>query len=206
MDEYTPEGAGPDPTLEEPTAELEHDEPSSNGSATTPIEPSSIFEDLREAYAEATDERRITIPIVPGRYHGNLAARYRPGPWSDYRKRAERVMRKGGGEEAELRFASQTMAQCVETILYRPADSAELIPMAEASPEWRGGPPVRYDERLLMVATTGIQHPPRNDWEIVRALFRNEAALTDHFVTLDAWLKEAIPSDDEDEDDRVRPT
>lgn len=165
--------------------------------------PGSVFDALRESYEAATEERRITISITPGRFKGNLAARYKPGPWSDYRKRAERVMRKGGGEEAELSFAASTMVQCCETILFRPSDASELVPMAEANHEWRGGSPVVYDRRLA--EALAIEPIPASSIEICRMVFRNPAALTDHFVTLDAWLKEAIASDDEGEDD-VPPT
>lgn len=203
------------PTTETPTVELDPEvRPDRNGgdeidpeARPSQIEPSSIFDDLREQYHEATEDRRITIPIAPGRFHGNLAARYRPGPWSDYRRRAERMMRRGGGsEEAELQFAAQTLVQCCETILYRPTDATELVPMHEANPIWRGGEPVRYDDRLAQAV--GIDPSPGSATAICRLVFRNPAALNDHFVTLDAWLKEAIGSDEEDEDEggRVPPT
>jgi hypothetical protein len=171
-----------DPTLEHPTAE---------------IEPASVFDELREAYQEATEERRITIAIAPGRFSGNLAARYRPGPWADYRRRAERAFRRGGNEEAELQFAAATIVQCCETILYRPSDSSELMPMAETNPAWRGGEPVRYDDRLAQAV--GLDPIPGTAQSICRLVFKNPAALNDHFVTLDAWLKESIASDDEEE-------
>jgi hypothetical protein len=179
-----------DPTLEHPTVEEERE----NGN---PAEPASVFDELREAYQESNEERRITIAIAPGRFSGNLAARYKPGPWSDYRKRAERAFRRGGSEEAELQFASATIVQCCETILYRPADSSELMPMADSNPAWRGGEPVRYDERLA--SAIGIDPIPGHAQAICRLVFKNPAALNDHFVTLDAWLKESIASDDEEE-------
>lgn len=179
-----------DPTLETPTADL--------------AQPGSVFDALREQYQEATEDRRITIPIAPGRFGGNLAARYKPGPWSNYRKRAERTFRSGGGEEAELQFAAATMVQCCETILYRPTDTADLVPMAEVNSAWRGGEPVRYDERLAQAV--GLDPIPGHAAAICRLVFKNPAALNDHFTTLDAWLKEAISSDDDDEGDALPPT
>ncbi len=189
-------------TVEPPTRELAPDEDEERN-GDSPFTPSSVFEGLREAYAEPGEERRITIQIAPGRFGGNLAARYKPGPWSDYRKRAERVLRQGGGEEAELQFAASTMVQCCETILFRPTDNSELIPMAEANPVWRGEAPVVFDHRLA--EAVGIEPVPGSQTAICRLVFKNPAALQDHFITLDAWLKEAIASDDEDED-AERPT
>jgi hypothetical protein len=196
--------------MEEPTAEIatgeldpdarpERDEPS-NGEVA-----SSVFDELREQYADATEERRITIPIRPGRYNGNLAVRCGPGDWTDYRKRAERIFGKGRrDEEAELTFAAQTFVNCADTILFRPTDATELLPMHETLAEWRGGEPVRFDARLAQALK--IEPVPRSSTAICRLVF-GKGALTDAFATLDAFLKEAIPGDEEeDEDGSDRPT
>lgn len=200
----------PDPTAdaEEQTRELEAEEGSGNGNGVT---PPSVFEELQEQYEAAQKESTITIPVAPGRFKGNLAVRYRRDPgWSDYRKKAEKMFRKGGNEQTERAFAASVMVACCDQILFRPADSAELLPMQSVNPAWRGQEPVRFDDRLAEAVFPEEQRPkPGADPKtIVRLLFgADSGALDDHFLTLDAWLKEAIASDeDEEAEERQRPT
>lgn len=191
-------GAGHDPAQVEVAPDYN---PNENGA--TLGTPSSIFDGLRRSYQETQEDRRKTIQIVPGRFGGNLAVRYKPGPWTNYRKRAERAMNKGGGEEAELRFAADTMVECIETIMFRANDGEELKPLDEANPEWTGSP-VLWDNRLA--EAVGVSPIPGSNAAICRAVFLNAAALNAHFTTLDAWLKESIPSDGEDDEDAAPPT
>lgn len=185
----------------ERTQELEPEvEPEGNGHSVT---PPSVFEELREQFDAATQERRLTIPIAPGRFGGNLAVRYHPGPWSDYRRKAERHFRKGSNEAVERAFAASVMVECCDSILYRPSDGTDLLPMAEVNPAWRGQEPVRFDDRLAEAVFPPDKRPKpgTSPTTICRLLFGESGALDDHFLTLDAWLKEAIASDEDDEDE-----
>jgi hypothetical protein len=176
--------------------EDEHADQASNG-----VVPDSNFERLQKQYADSEEEKRKTILIAPGRFESNLGVRCKKGPWKDYRKRAEKLFdRGGGGTEAELRFAATTFVTCCETILYRPTDDGGLLPLHECRGAWKNGDPIGFDARLaeaLGIELTGAESAS----EICRLVFKNPAALNDAFTTLDAWLKDAIPSDGEEEDE-----
>ena len=165
-------------------------------------ETPSVLDDLRRAYQESGEERRTILPILPGRFGGNLAARIRPIPWTDQRKKARRIARQGATEESELDFAAATIAQATEEILVRNLDTGELEPMADTVDEWNGVP-VRFDDRLARVL--GIDNPPRASRSICRLVFKNPAALNDFYVEVNNFLTESSPGDDEDEDEE-RPT
>jgi hypothetical protein len=193
-----------DPTLEEEHEELA----AGNGHGPT---PDSIFEELQAEYARSAVDRTKTIQIAPGRYKGRLAVRLRPTEeiWKDYRKRAERMESRGGGVQAMLDFAATTIVQCCETILYRPTDEAELLPMHECTAKWSQQQPIKFDERLceaMGIALAGDEKAT----QICRLVFKTDGALDEAFTTADAWLKEQIPSDvaedGEEEGDAVRPT
>lgn len=202
-DDPTPGGVDdpvePDPTPDPDPTPAEPQEPTS-------VEPPSVFERLQEQYAQASAERRTTIPIVPGRFSGNLAARYKPVDWEQIRKRIRRAAKGGMTEEDELNYGAAVIAEACETILIRLEDGGPLVPMHKAYSKWRDGEPVCFDERLCEALGVEI-NPGYNAAAICRLVFKNPAALNDHFADLDAWLKEAVPDDDEgDGDSGERPT
>jgi hypothetical protein len=179
------------------------------GNGAGPV-PDTVFEDLQADYARSAVDRTKTILIAPGRYKGRLAVRLRPTEeiWKDYRKRAERMESRGGGVQAMLDFAATTIVQCCETILFRPTDEAELLPMHECTAKWSQSQPVKFDDRLceaMGIALAGGEKAT----QICRLVFKTDMALDEAFTTADAWLKEQIPSDvgeGEEEGDSVRPT
>lgn len=162
--------------------------------------PPTILDRLRRQYAEADDERRLTLPVLPGRFDGALQARYQPVDWDEVRKRARRYARRGGsGRETELNYAASVIAQACEMILIRPAEGAEHVPVHEYVPEFRGAGPVGFDPRLCSML--GIIDPPPNAPSIVRLVFKNEGALIEHYQDVESFLTEQTPGDEEDDEE-----
>jgi hypothetical protein len=161
--------------------------------------PDSVFEDLQADYARSAVDRTKTILVAPGRYKGRLAVRLRPTEeiWKDYRKRAERMESRGGGVQAMLDFAATTIVQCCETVLYRPTDESELLPMQECTAKWAGSQPVRFDDRLCEAMGIPLVGGEKAT-QICRLVFKTDGALDEAFLVADAWLKEQIPSDVKD--------
>lgn len=200
--------------LDEPTQELptesfpappEPPQEPREADETVISEPSSVFETLGRQYAQSTEDRRETFPLLPGRFHGNLAVRVRPVDPSERKKKVRRLMKRGGiTDEAEIQYAATLIAEATESILVRMQDGADYVEAHTISPEL-GDEPVRFDKRLGIVIPplgqllTGSESPAT----IVRLLFKNVDALDAFYVELDQWLKEATPADDEDEE---RPT
>jgi hypothetical protein len=185
---------------------LDGEEMADDLAATNGVAPPPVFERLQKAYEEAGVDRRTTLPIVPGRFGGNLAARYRPVDWERIRRKIKRAARGGMTEEDELNYGASVIAEACETILIRLEDGAALVPLHRAYSKWRDSDPVRFDERLC--EAIGINYNPGlNAAAVCRLVFKNPQALNDHFAELDAWLKEAVAGDDEDEDGtEERPT
>lgn len=188
----------------EPQAAAPQADPEAGPPAPDPASPAapppSNLERLKEQYEAATEDRHTTIQIAPGRFSGNLAARYRPIPWTNTRKQARKAARGGFSEDSELNYAAGQLAKACETILIRMEEGGDFIPMHEANERWRDGQPVRYDSRLCEALgidlTTGLSPSA-----IVRLVFKHPHALNAHFVEFDQWLKEQQGSDDDEDED-----
>jgi hypothetical protein len=186
-------------------------EPPREGVEETAVaEPPSVFDQLGRDYASATEDRRETFAILPGRFHGNLFMRAKPVDPIKRKKKVRRIAKTGISDEAEARFAAELIAESCECILVRLGDGEDPIPANEVPNSGLGDEPVRFDQRLGKVVPplgeilTGNESPAA----IVRLLFKNMDALDGFFVELDQWLKESSPTEggDEDEDGAERPT
>lgn len=172
-------------------------------------EPPSVFEDLGRQYVQSTEDRRETFPLLPGRFHGNLAVRVRPVDPAKRKKKVRKLMRRGGiSDEREVQYAADLIAEATECIMVRLGDDEDYTPAHLVPNSGLGDEPVRFDQRLGKVIPplgellTGGESPAT----IVRLLFKNVDALDGFYVELDQWLKEATPEDDDDEDSAERPT
>lgn len=164
---------------------------------TSSIVPPSVLETLAEQAQEGGNpERRKTLPILPERFSGNLAARYMPADWDKIRKEAKRRARRG--DKDDVSFMAYQVAMACEEILIRPKPGADFLPMGEAM----GRAPIRFDPDLLTIlklyeAVPGVPEPRPED--CVRVLFRNKEALMAHLQELTAWQREEGDGDDEDD-------
>jgi hypothetical protein len=165
-------------------------------------EPPSVFEELGKAYDGATEDRRETFPILPGRFKGNLAMRARPVDSAKRKKKVRRMMKRGGiTDEAEAQYAASLIADACDSILVR-LNEGEDYKDAHTISEELGTDPVRFDQRLGKVIPplgrilTGNEQPAT----IVRLLFKNMEALDGFYVELDQWLKEASPTESDEDD------
>lgn len=197
------EGQSPAPASLAEDAAREHDlptqaDPIPNGNGHAP----SVLDALRRQYADADQERRTTLLIVPGRFQGNLAARYKAVPWSEQRRKIRQAAKAGESEEAELNYGAGVIVDACEEILVRPEPGKPLVPMHLAVDDFKGGEPVRYDPRLAKAL--GIDPAGLDPVGVCRMVFANPAALNQHFAEVDAFLREAVGG--EDEDDEERPT
>lgn len=171
-------------------------------------EPPSVFEQLGRDYAQATGDRRETFAILPGRFHGNLAMRAKPVDPTKRKKKVRRIAKTGITDEAEARYAAEIIADACECILVRLADGEDPVPAHEVPNAGLGGEPVRFDQRLGKVVPslgeilTGDESPAA----IVRLLFKNLDALDAFYGELDQWLKEASPTEDDEEGEGQRPS
>jgi hypothetical protein len=159
----------------------------------------SVLDALRKQYAEADGERRTTLMIVPGRFDARLAARYRPVPWDDQRRKIRQAAKQGDSAEAELNYGAELIAEACEEILIRTADGRPLLPMHTEVAQFKGGEPVRYDQRLC--TALGIDGEDLDAKAIVRLVFKNPQALNQHYAELDAFQREAVTGDEEDDAD-----
>jgi hypothetical protein len=142
--------------------------------------------------------------IVPGRFNSALAARYKPIPWTEQRKRIRAMAKRGESEETELNYGAGIIAEACEEILVRAEDGGELIPLRDAAKEF-AGEPVRYDGRLCRLL--GIEGGEElRAPAICRLVFRNPQALNAHFAELEAWLREGTVDDEDEDGEGVRPT
>lgn len=169
--------------------------------------PPSNLDLLRSQYEAATEDRRTVIPIAPGRFNGNLAARYKPVEWSNTRKSARRAAKGGFSEDSELNYAAGQLVKACDAILIRMHDGEDFVPLHQARPGL-SDQPIRYDHRLAEVL--GIDAAPTlTATAICRLVFKFPDALNAHYVEFDAWLKEQTDADDDDdepEDVADRPT
>jgi hypothetical protein len=196
-----PDETGAPPSTDDAQKQLE-DPSGSNGDAGFAADPLPVIETLREQYAKASEDRRETIPITPGRFNSLLGARYRPVDYGERRKRLRRLGRGGITDESELQYQAAIIAEACESIMLRPEPGADYVEAHTLVSGWKDGPPVRYDARLcelLKIELHGGERGPT----IARLVFKNPSALEDHFVNLDAWMKEAMASEGDEED---RPT
>jgi hypothetical protein len=179
------------------------EEPREGEQETKIAEPPSVFEELGRNFAEVTEDRREIFPILPGRFHGNLSMRARPVDPTKRKKKVRRIAKTGITDEAEARYAAEIIAEACDTILVRLKDGEDPIPAHEIPNSGLGDEPVRFDQRLGKVVPslgeilTGSESPAA----IVRLLFKgNLDALDGFYVELDQWLKEASPTEADDED------
>lgn len=178
---------------------------------TVVSEPPSIFEQLGEQYAEVSADRREVMQILPGRFNGNLAIRVRPVDPKKRKKRVRRIAKRGINDEIEANYAASIIAEATEAVLVRMADGEDYIEAQQVPNAGLGEDPVRFDQRLgKVVPKLGeVLTGSETDTGIVRLLFRNIEALESFYLDLDLWLKEAAPSEDDDEDEtegEERPT
>lgn len=167
--------------------------------ATERLQGPSVLDTLREAYHEADAERSTVLMIVPGRFNSALAARYRPIPWTEQRRRIRRMAKQGDSEETELNYGAGLIAEACEEILVRTEAGGPLKPLHEVVPEF-AGQPVRYDARLCQ--TLGIEHRDgMRGPQVCRLVFNNPQALNQHFAELEAFLREGAVDDEDEEGD-----
>lgn len=188
--------AAPDPVAEAQGGAEKAAEPTSNGHA-----PPSVLDTLRTQHAARTSDRRKVVMILPGRHRSMLAARYKPIPWNDQRRKVRKFQAQGDNEETELNYGAGVLVEACVEILVREAPGAPLKPMHEVVAEFEGDEPVRYDARLA--TALGIDPKGLDSVAICRLVFNNPSALNAHFAELDAWQREAT---EDDEDDADRPT
>lgn len=195
-----PSGAPPegsDPAT--PPEEARTAEDTTPGSPPVKAPPTNLAK-LRSQYETARGDRRETIPIAPGIYGGNLAARYHPIEWSETRKKVAKLQRKGASDEQALNFAASCLVKACETIMFRPDDDSELVPMAEITPELAAGSPIRFDSRLaeaIGIELTGTE----KDTAICRLIFTDPNILDSHFTQFDLWLRGLVGGDDDEDED-----
>lgn len=182
-----------------------HEEPQDAAWAPESAEPDlpappPVIDSLRAAYAEKNgDERRKTFLIVPGRYRSALGFRAKPIPYEQFRKEADRAMRRGiDSAEAETAFAAKVIAHSCETIVVRDSDG-ELRPAEEVVNQYAGTGPVRFDSRLCEML--GIEPVPSSETEIARLVYSNKQAMQIALRELLAFFTEETAGDDEDEGD-----
>lgn len=185
-----------EPAATPPPAPSPPDEEAPSAGSPTNAPP-TILTRLRKQYEQAGEDDRETIPIAPGRFDGNLAARYRRLDWTLIRKKARAAHKRGESEESELQYAAEIITRACEMIVIRPEDGGDFVPLHEEVARWKDGAPVRFDSRLAEIFGIDSVEPT----VICRMLFKNPQALNDHFVDLDAWMKENRAGDEDDEID-----
>ena len=171
-------------------------------------EPLSVFEQLGRDYAAASEDRRETFAILPGRFRSSLFMRARPVDPQKRKKKVRRISKTGITDEAEARYAAEIIADACDCIMVRLKDGDDPIPAHEVPKAGLGEDPVRFDQRLGKVVPSlgeilqGSEPPAA----IVRLLFKNTDALDGFYVELDQWLKEASPTEEDEEGQDQRPS
>jgi hypothetical protein len=205
---------GADPTLEQEglTQEIPPEAP---GASPEPSEDvvqgnghGSVEDRLRAGYKAGQGERRKTIEIAPGRYH-DLAAEFKPIDWDLRRRLIRQAGKRGeGGHEADLRINSQLMAEACLSMMFRPAPGQDYAPLHTLVDRFKGGEPVRFDERLAQVL--GIELiGGESEGDICRLVFGDPGVFEAHYMILNGWSLQAFDDDPEDEEDEgggERPT
>lgn len=224
MPEHAPHGdldapSSPDAPEVDPSPTPE--EVATNGAAHPT--PPSVFDRLRVAQEETRADRRVCLPILPGRFDGKLHVRLKPLEASRRQAKLRQLLKIGGGKlstEGDLDYQAWVIAAATETILIRPDEGFDFeavttghekdpegtAPLGETYAPWVGTEPVRWDGRLMEVL--GLSGDPENSSKNVRLIFQNPSAMTELYGLVDAWLKESADFETEDEGDdaSVRPT
>lgn len=164
-------------------------------------DPMSVFEELGELQENARRDTTKTIELLPGRFRGRLAVRVKRIDPKDRRRKAKKIAKRGITTEAELQYAAEIVAEATDAILYRPKDSDELVEAQTISPDL-GDTPIKWERRLgVMIPTLGkVLSGSESEASVVRLLFKNPEALDAFYGELDAWLREALPEDDEEDE------
>lgn len=175
---------------------------------TVVSEPPSVFEQLGRDYAAKREDRREDFAILPGRFHGNLSMRAKPVDPTKRKKKVRRIAKTGITDESEARYASEIIAEACDCILVRLKDGEDPVPAHLVPNAGLGEEPVRFDHRLgKVVPSLGeILTGDESAASIVRLLFSNMDALDGFYVELDQWLKEASPTEDDEEGEGQRPS
>jgi hypothetical protein len=174
--------------------------------------PKTSFDLLRDDYAAAVEEneegsRSEDWEVMPGRFHGRLGMRSQNVDDKVRRRIARQMGRRGNSQRERLLNAQAAIiAEATSTMLMRDDVSGEWIPLHEhpdCPADFRGSTIV-WDDRLA--AIIGFDYPG-TPFATVRLTYRtNPSALSDHYNWLDAWLKEELVTDDEEEEGGDRPT
>lgn len=164
-------------------------------------DPMDVFEELGELQENARRDTTKTIELLPGRFRGRLAVRVKRIDPKDRRRKAKKIAKRGITTEAELQYAAEIVAEATDAILYRPKDSDVLVEAQTISPEL-GDTPIKWERRLgVMIPTLGaVLSGSESEASVVRLLFKNPEALDAFYGELDAWLREALPEDDEEDE------
>src|SRR4249919_697118 len=120
-----------------------HEAPREGEGETAVSEPPSVFEQLGRDYAANREDRREVFPILPGRFHGNLAMRARPVDPTKRKKKVRRIAKTGITDEAEARYAAEIIADACDCILVRLNDGEDPVPAHEVPNAGLGDEPVR---------------------------------------------------------------
>jgi len=167
-------------------------------------EPASVFDDLAELqHGQRKDDTKV-IDLIPGRFRGKLAVRVKRIDPKKRKKKVRKAMKRGVTDEAEIQYAAELIAEATDAILYRPDGSDDLIEPQTLTAEF-GDEPVRWDQRLGKMLKMDTLTGKESEAAIVRLVFRNPEALDAFFQELDLWLKEAIPDDDDEDEERENP-
>lgn len=148
----------------------------------------SVLQSLKKRRQSISADRRLDLD-VPG-YEGTLVARYKPVPWDQLKKIAERA-ETSSNQRKELNAQADTIATACDTLLVQIED--ELIPLHEAYPDVFGDRPAKYDERLG--ALLGFE--AKSSRQAVFGLFRNDLAVTAHQNEIGVWQQSSRNEDDE---------
>lgn len=170
-------------------------------------EPPSVFDELGAMQAEARKDDTKVFELIPGRFRGRLAVRCHRLDPKKRKKKVRKLAKRGVTDEVELQYAAEIIAEATDAILYRAKDSDELVE-AQTLSETLGDTPIKWESRLgLMVPPLGaVLSGGESEATVVRLLFKNPEALDAFYQELDVWLREAAPSDDDEEDGDNRPT
>lgn len=151
----------------------------------------SILSQLRAKRRSLAEVKTKTIAI-PG-YDGQLAAEYNRMPYDELSPIMTKVT-KAKSPQAELNLTTDVLVRSCASILVRPEDGGELVPLNEAVPQF-GDEPVRYDQRLAEACEINVETRARL---ICQAVFNNDLALVAHANELIEWMKDSEQEESED--------
>lgn len=153
----------------------------------------SLLADLQERRRQLSKDRRLVLDI-PG-YGGNLAARYKPLELDQIRKVAKKAEKKGHQQPDtdEVTASVDMLINACETILVRPTDDADLIPMHEAVDEFEDE--VRFDRNLALAL--GIEGDNLTARKVCQQTFNNDLALLFQSNSVVEWSRDSDAQDEE---------